>query len=371
MARHGQTLPAEELGAALSSYCKRGRGSDARSSPQPQKWRPPRTHLHAELVRKRRDPGKSPKVEVEAALVALQAGDAAAVEALMQRSGEEPVAEEWQVRYRDGARAYWDQFYREKNVNFFKDRHYLREEFSELMPADVLADPKRWVDKLQVQSEGPPVGREELLRAMQGRTVLLELGCAVGNGLIPMLRANPKLFGLACDLSAEAVGLLHTKEEYNCGRCLAFPCDITKGASEQPSEEHQGLEDAVPEASVDFATLLFVLSAIDPAKYADTLRRIRSRMRPGGVVLVRDYGRGDLAQLRFSSGHWLGGDTYVRGDGTLAVFLTDEGLAADFEAAGFETLSVEYRRTEVVNRGTGVVMPRVWVQGRFRCPEGA
>eukprot|EP00930_Biecheleria_cincta_P035916 TRINITY_DN24668_c0_g1_i2.p1 TRINITY_DN24668_c0_g1~~TRINITY_DN24668_c0_g1_i2.p1 ORF type:complete len:196 (+),score=21.53 TRINITY_DN24668_c0_g1_i2:86-673(+) len=181
-----------------------------------------------------------------------------------------------------------------------------------------------------------------------------------------MLRANPDLFGLACDLSAEAVHLLQRKEEYQCGRCLAFPCDMTKGVSEQPSEEHRGLEQVVPAESVDFATLLFVLSAIDPNQYVSTLTRIHSRMRPGGVVLVRDYGRGDLAQLRFGAGHWLGGDTYVRSDGTLAVFFTDSGLKADFEAAGFETLSVEYRRTEVVNRGTGIVMPRVWVQGRFR-----
>eukprot|EP00930_Biecheleria_cincta_P035915 TRINITY_DN24668_c0_g1_i1.p1 TRINITY_DN24668_c0_g1~~TRINITY_DN24668_c0_g1_i1.p1 ORF type:complete len:117 (+),score=13.62 TRINITY_DN24668_c0_g1_i1:86-436(+) len=106
-----------------------------------------------------------------------------------------------------------------------------------------------------------------------------------------MLRANPDLFGLACDLSAEAVHLLQRKEEYQCGRCLAFPCDMTKGVSEQPSEEHRGLEQVVPAESVDFATLLFVLSAIDPNQYVSTLTRIHSRMRPGGVVLVRDYGR--------------------------------------------------------------------------------
>ncbi|CAE8594743.1 unnamed protein product [Polarella glacialis] len=331
----------------------------------PQKRRPPRTHLHAELVKKRKDPLPSPKVEVEAALRALQVGDQAAVEALMARSGEEPVAEEWQQRYKTGARGYWDQFYKEKNINFFKDRNYLREEFPELMPSEVVADPKRWVDALETSSQGPPCSRPELLKAMEGRTVLLELGCAVGNGLIPMLRANPELFGLGCDLSAEAVQLLRSKEEYSCGRCLAFPCDITK-SRDQPTPEHSALEDQVPEGSVDFATLLFVLSAIDPSEYPSTIARIRERMRPGGVVMVRDYGRGDLAQLRFGAGHWMGGDSYVRGDGTLAVFLTDTGLASVFEASGFETLSCEYRRTEVTNRGTGVVMPRVWVQGRFR-----
>jgi len=107
---------ADELYTGLKAY-RRGRASS-----RPQKWKPPRTHLHAELVRKRRDPGKSPKIEVESALLALQAGNEEAVEALMSRHGEEPVAEEWQQRYKDGSRAYWDQFYRERTINFFKDR---------------------------------------------------------------------------------------------------------------------------------------------------------------------------------------------------------------------------------------------------------
>ena len=255
-------------------------------------------------------------------------------------------------------------FYRERTVNFFKDRHYLREEFGELMPAEVLADPKRWVDELE--SGLPEV--LDLSKALERKTVLLELGCAVGNGLIPMLRANPDLFGVGCDLSAEAVNLLRSKDEYRCGRCFAFPSDITKGRHQQPTAEHRALEEQLPANSVDFATLLFVLSAIDPSQYAQTLQRIYGVLKPGGMVLVRDYGRGDLAQLRFGTGHWMGGDRYVRGDGTLAVFLTDSGLREMFQAAGYVTLSCEYKRTEVTNRGTGVVMPRVWVQGRFQRP---
>jgi len=44
----------------------------------------------------------------------------------------------------------------------------------------------------------------------------------------------------------------------------------------------------VPLESVDYATLLFVLSAIDPALHMDMLQRIHSRLRDGGVVLFRD-----------------------------------------------------------------------------------
>ena len=38
-----------------------------------------------------------------------------------------------------------------------------------------------------------------------------KVGCAVGNGLLPMLRANPSLFGIGCDLSPVAIELLKQK----------------------------------------------------------------------------------------------------------------------------------------------------------------
>lgn len=134
---------------------------------------------------------------------------------------------------------------------------------------------------------------------------------------------------LACDLSPVAVGLLREKEEYRSGRCLAFPSDIANGASGQPSPEHRAVEDVVPPSSADFVTLLFVLSAIDPAQHRQVIARLRGCLKVGGLALFRDYGRGDLAQLRFAPGHWLGGDLYVRGDGTLAAFFTTEKLRED------------------------------------------
>eukprot|EP00439_Symbiodinium_sp_Y106_P035868 s2289_g4.t1 len=118
----------EELQGPLVAYCRRSGDAGGTTRAPVQKWKAPRTHLHAEMVRKRRDPKKSPKTAVESALRALQSGDVAAVEELLRRDGEQPVEEEWQRRYCDSARIYWDQFYRERTVNFFKDRHYLRED---------------------------------------------------------------------------------------------------------------------------------------------------------------------------------------------------------------------------------------------------
>lgn len=329
--------------------------------PQPRKAprKPPRTHLHKEMVEKRRNPAPSAKPRVEMVLRALAAGDQSQVEELLARGGEEPVPEEWQQRYKADGKAYWDQFYREKTTNFFKDRHYLREELSELMPPEIAADPRSWVDNAPALTASA---------ASAPSAVLLELGCAVGNGVLPLLRAAPGLFAYACDLSPVAVDLLREKPEYACGRCAAFACDITRGPGEQPTDEHHALEDEVPGGSVDFATLIFVLSAIDPELHAGVLGRVFTSLRPGGSVMVRDYGRGDLAQVRFGAGHWLGGDLYVRGDGTLAYFFTEEGLRKVCEAVGFETLECEYRRNDIVNRARDIQMPRIWVQGKFRRP---
>lgn len=142
---------------------------------------------------------------------------------------------------------YWDHFYKQRTTNFYKDRHYLREEFPELMPPEVAANPKKWIPKRLVEVEvggvsseagssessqqrqvpaPAPYGDTVPVEYLEGRTAMLEVGCAVGNAVFPLLRANPDLFIFACDLSPVAVNFVRQNAEYNPRNCFAFSCEF-------------------------------------------------------------------------------------------------------------------------------------------------
>jgi tRNAThr (cytosine32-N3)-methyltransferase len=129
-------------------------------------------------------------------------------------------------------------------------------------------------------------------------------------------------------------------------------------------------------------------------------------LKPGGQVLFRDYGRGDLAQVRFKKGRWMEENFYVRGDGTRVYFFEQDELESiwggaqqeDDETANgvdalagktqslgldgssevaqganeqgprptFEVAHIGVDRRMLVNRQRRLKMYRCWMQAVFR-----
>lgn len=83
---------------------------------------------------------------------------------------------------------------------------------------------------------------------------------------------------------------------------------------------------------------------------------------------MRDYGRYDEAQLRFTSWNKISDNFYVRSDGTQSYFFDLDDLRTLAAGAGLEVVETRYICRRYQNRKKRQVMHRVWVQARFRKP---
>jgi SAM-dependent methyltransferase len=167
----------------------------------------------------------------------------------------------------------WNKFYKKNDVKFFKDRHWIQREFPELIQN--LKDPFK----------------------------LLEVGCGVGNTVFPLSKLLPNTFIYCFDFSKKAIELVKSNKEYNENKIKSFVLDLTK--EDIPDE-------IIEDDSLDFVTLIFVLSAMSPELIQNSIHRIHKKMKKGGICFLRDYAIKDMTQIRFSKSNKIDENYYVR-----------------------------------------------------------
>ena len=265
------------------------------------------------------------------------------------------VSEFDKQRFNSRPEKWWDKFYSNNQANFFKDRKWLVQEF-------------------------PALG--VITRQNHGPATILEVGAGAGNTAFPLLamNKNPQLRVHACDYSQSAIDVIRAQDAYKSQAVPVLQADVWDLASDSPPS---GLQSG----SVDLVLMIFIFSALAPCQWPQAVRNIFSLLKPGGEVLFRDYGRGDLAQVRFKKGRYLDENFYVRGDGTRVYFFEESELRqiwghrsipgsypksrrgngnTTLEKPSLEIIDLATDRRMLVNRQRKLKMYRCWMQGRFR-----
>ncbi|XP_070278875.1 tRNA N(3)-cytidine methyltransferase METTL8, mitochondrial isoform X3 [Myotis yumanensis] len=332
--------------------------------------------------------------------------EAAARKKVEENSAERVLLEE-QVKYEREANKYWDTFYKIHKNKFFKDRNWLLREFPEILPLDqkteeeakelswdyvktnaancfsrkhcpIVPEEKNYYQKSSGSSDGQSKAesdfanlhseehrkgplKAELFPGSKATFRILEVGCGAGNSVFPILNTlqnAPESFLYCCDFASGAVELVKSHPSYRAAQCCAFVHDVCD----------DGLPYPFPDGILDVVLLVFVLSSIHPDRMQGVVNRLSKLLKPGGMLLFRDYGRYDKTQLRFKRGHCLSENFYVRGDGTRAYFFTKGEVHSMFCKAGLDEKQNLIDRRLQVNRKKQVKMHRVWVQGKFQKP---
>ncbi|KFP70323.1 Methyltransferase-like 2, partial [Acanthisitta chloris] len=319
-----------------------------------------------------------------------------------------------QDKYEREASKYWNKFYKTHKNNFFKDRNWLFLEFPEILPEkrrQELKTEERSSEHTRISSTNSFSHKSEMFEegekywkkndescstAVQGyvskkeqaKTLtdnpqgencreecdrlesfpgsdatyrILEVGCGAGNSVFPILKVlcnTPGTFLYCCDFASGAVELVKSHSSYNSAWCSAFVHDVCDDALPYP----------FPDEILDVILLVFVLSTIHPDRMQRVVNRLAKLLKPGGMLLFRDYGRYDTAQLRFKRGHCLSENFYVRGDGTRVYFFTKDEVWNMFSLAGLTEVQNLVDRRLQVNRKKQVKMQRVWIQSKFQKP---
>ncbi|XP_060526416.1 tRNA N(3)-methylcytidine methyltransferase METTL6 [Cylas formicarius] len=226
------------------------------------------------------------------------------------------------------AKKRWDIFYKRNEARFYKDRHWTTREF------------------------------QDLVETSDERRNLFEVGCGAGNFIFPLLELGLNFKIFACDLSPRAVEIVKLHSLYNESLIKVFQCDITS----------EDVFNTLELESLDIITMIFVLSAIHPDKFLRTLKNVFKLLKPGGVLLFRDYGLYDMAQMRFKPGHKISENFYMRQDGTRTYFFSLELVEEKLLSCGFKIVSNSYIHRRTINIKENIDVPRIFVQAKAKRP---
>ncbi|XP_063500794.1 tRNA N(3)-methylcytidine methyltransferase METTL8, mitochondrial isoform X6 [Symphalangus syndactylus] len=264
--------------------------------------------------------------------------EAAARKKVKENSAVRVLLEE-QVKYEREASKYWDTFYKIHKNKFFKDRNWLLREFPEILPVD----------------QKP----EEKARESSWDHVKTSATNCFSRMHCPTVPEEKNHYE---ESSGSSEGQSKTESDF----------------SNLDSEKHKkgpmktGL---YPGSNATFRILEVgcgagnsVFPILNTLQMQGVVNRLSKLLKPGGMLLFRDYGRYDKTQLRFKKGHCLSENFYVRGDGTRAYFFTKGELHSMFCKASLDEKQNLVDRRLQVNRKKQVKMHRVWIQGKFQKP---
>eukprot|EP00252_Welwitschia_mirabilis_P016293 TRINITY_DN35955_c0_g1_i1.p1 TRINITY_DN35955_c0_g1~~TRINITY_DN35955_c0_g1_i1.p1 ORF type:complete len:144 (+),score=20.80 TRINITY_DN35955_c0_g1_i1:31-432(+) len=120
---------------------------------------------------------------------------------------------------------------------------------------------------------------------------------------------------------------------------------------------------------LDIVTLIFTLSALPFKRMPHVINECFSILKPGGLLLFRDYGLYDMTMLRFPASQKVGECQYIRKDGTYSYYFTPNSLRDLFTRAGFVEVESRFCCVQLLNRKKGNKMQRVWVHAKFQKPS--
>ena len=220
----------------------------------------------------------------------------------------------------------WEKFYKFNKTNFFKDRHYILDEF------------------------------EELKNDKREKITLLDMGCGVGNSFYPLLYRLSNIYVNAFDFSKRAVNMAKTHPIYEKEKLRINLYDLDL------------VNDDIPNKNNDYGILMFVLSAIKPQEHEKVIEKISKVINKGGILYFRDYARYDMAQLRFAQRkkNKVGENLYMRKDKTLSYFFDKKEIEDLFIKYGFSIVKSNLICRLIENRKENKKMHRLWLQIKFK-----